>query len=184
MNPGEVWTDEAHLYDVDCSIAKDLMKAEFEGREMAYAALQFYQQNVRGFENASWVDTAPQMGVRESRRIRSRYWLTREDLKAERVFEDTVVFNRNYVHPTGHAFSVPYGCMVPQKIRNLLYTGRCIGVAHDIMDWTREIPSCTCLGQAAGTGAALALDAGCDVGAVDTVHLRRTLADAGAIIDL
>jgi uncharacterized protein with NAD-binding domain and iron-sulfur cluster len=77
MNPGEVWTDEAHVHNIDCSIAEDLMKAEFQGREMAFAALSFYHQNVPGFENASWVDTASQMGVRESRRIQSQYWLTK-----------------------------------------------------------------------------------------------------------
>jgi hypothetical protein len=52
------------------------------------------------------------------------------------------------------------------------------------MNWMREIPSCTCLGEAAGIGAALALNAGCDVGAVDSAVLRKTLTDAGAIVEL
>ena len=184
MNPGEVWTDEAHIHNIDCANARDLMESEFEGREMAYAALQFYRQNVPGFENASWVDTAPQMGTRESRRIRGKYWVTREDLKVERAFEDTVVFNQNGLLGTGHVFAIPYRSLVPEGTKNLLFTGRCVGVAHDIMDWMREIPSCTCLGQGAGTGAALALNAGCDVGAVDTALLRKTLTDAGAIVEL
>ena len=184
MNPGEVWTDEAHVYNIDCSNAEDLIKSEFRGREMAYAALQFYRQNVPGFENASWVDTAPQMGIRESRRIRSKYWLTAEDLESERDFEDTVVYNKNGILGSGHVFAIPYRCLVPQRVKNLLFTGRCIGVAHDIMDWMREIPSCTCLGQAAGSGAVLALHAGGDVGAVEPAVLRKTLIDSGAIVEL
>ena len=184
MNPGEVWTDEAHIRNIDCTNAEDLMKSEFQAREMAYAALQFYRQNVPGFKNASWVDTAPQMGIRESRRIRSKYWLTSDDLKAERDFEDTVVYNQNRILGPGHVFAIPYRCLVPQGVKNLLFTGRCIGVAHNIMDWIREIPSCTCLGQAAGTSAALALNAGCDVGAVDAAVLRKTLVDSGAIVGL
>jgi hypothetical protein len=184
MNPGEVWTDEAHIHNIDCANTRDLMESEFEGREMAYAALQFYRAHVPGFENASWVDTAPQMGTRESRRIRAKYWVTRDDVQAERAFEDTVVFNKNGLLGTGHVFAIPYRSLVPEGIKNLLFTGRCVGVAHDIMDWMREIPSCTCLGQGAGTGAALALNAGCDVGAVETALLRKTLTEAGAIVEL
>lgn len=184
MNPGEVWTNEAHVYNIDCSNANDLMESELQGREMAYKAMLFYRKYMPGFESASWVDTAPQMGIRESRRIRGKYWLTSEDLKAERDFEDTIVYNKNHLFESGHVFSIPYRCLVPQGKKNLLFTGRCISVSHDIMNWMREIPSCTCLGQAAGIGAALALNTNCDVGAVDQMVLRNTLVDAGAIVEL
>jgi len=185
LNPGEVWTDEAHLEGVDCSKAEEMMRCENWGREKAAAAFEFYRRNVPGFEQATWVDTAPQMGTRESRRIRGRYWLTGEDCRSGRKFEDCVVLNPYHPAGPGHVFGIPYRCLVPSAgPKNLLFSGRSVSVAHDIMDWMREIPSCSCLGQAAGTGAALALNAGGDVGAVETPALRKALLAAGAILEV
>ena len=185
MNKGEVWTDEAHIFGIDCSKAEDMMKSEFWGRERAVAAFEFYRKHVPGFEEATWVDTAPQMGTRESRRIRGVYWLTFEECETGRMFEDTIVLNPFRPRGSGHIFAIPYRCLVPRAgPKNLLFSGRCISVAHDVLDWMREIPSCACLGQAAGTAAALALEVKCDVGAVDTTRLRTTLVDAGAILEV
>ena len=184
MNPGEVWTNEAHIQGIDCSNTADLVRSELKGREMAYLALQFYREHVPGFEKACWVDTAPQMGVRESRRVRTQYWLTLQDVIARRMFVDTVVLENHHrrVGPP-HIYSVPYRCLVPPDIKNLLFTGRCVGVAHEIAGRVRDVASCMCLGQAAGTGAALAAEAGCDVGQVDAGELHKLLLDAGAILD-
>lgn len=185
LNPGEVWTDEAHLRGIDCSKANDMVKCEFWGREKAAAALDFYRRHVPGFEKATWVDTAPQMGTRESRRIRGKYWLTDEDCSEYRKFEDAVVLNLYHPKGPGNVFGIPYRCLVPEAgPKNLLFAGRCISVAHDVIDWLREIPSCSCLGQAAGTGAVLSLDTNCDVGAVETAKLRKTLTNAGAIVEV
>ena len=185
MNVGEVWTDEAHLRGVDCSKAEDMMKCEFWGREKAAAAFDFYRKHVPGFEAATWVDCAPQMGTRESRRIRGKYWLTKEDCEQGRQFEDNVVLNQYHPKGPGHVFGLPYRCLVPSAgPKNLIFSGRNVGVAHEIMDYMREIPSCACIGQAAGTGAALALDTDCDVGAVHLGKVRKTLVDAGAIVEV
>jgi len=185
MNRGEVWTDEAHLNNIDCSKAEDMMQSEFWGREKAASALEFYRKHIPGFEEAVWVDTAPQMGTRESRRIRGKYWLTIEDCDAGRQFEDTVLLNPYRAKGTGHVFGLPYRCLVPNMgPKNLIFAGRCVSVAHDALDRIREIPSCMCMGQAAGTGAALALDVEADVGAMDTNRLRSKLLDAGAILEI
>jgi len=185
MNAGEVWTDEAHLSGIDCSKAEDMMKCEFWGREKSAEAFEFYRKHVPGFEEATWVDTAPQMGTRESRRIKGNYWLTDADCKDYRKFEDAVVLNIYHPKGPGNVFGIPYRCLVPAAgPKNLLFSGRCVSVEHGIMDWIREIPSCSCLGQAAGTGAALSLDTGCDVGAVQTAKLRQTLVSAGAIVEV
>jgi hypothetical protein len=185
LNPGEVWTDEAHLEAIDCSKAEDMMKSENWGREKAAAAFDFYRRHVPGFEQATWVDTAPQMGTRESRRIRGKYWLTAEDCRAGRQFEDCVVLNPYHPLGPGHVFGIPYRCLLPSLgPKNLIFSGRCVSVAHDIMDWMREIPSCACLGQAAGAGAALALNVNGDVSAVETPALRRALLAGGAILDV
>ena len=185
LNRGEIWTDEAHLHAVDCSMAEGIMRAEFWGREKAAAALAFYRSHIPGFEEATWVDTAPQIGTRESRRIRGKYWLTTEDCECGRKFEDTVVLNPYRPKGPGHVFGIPYRCLVPSAgPKNLLFSGRCVSVAHDVLDLIREIPSCACLGQAAGTGAMLALNSNFEVGSVDITQLRATLLDAGSILEV
>jgi hypothetical protein len=183
MNSNEVWTNEAHIH-VDCTVAEELMRAEFYGRERAAAALEFYRKHMPGFENAQWVDTAPQLGTRESRRIKGIHWLTVEDCDSEVLFEDTVVLNPHRRKGPGHVFAIPYRCLVPLSgPKNLLFAGRCISVAHEVLDWMREIPSCACLGQAAGTGAALALDSDCVTGSVDIKRLREKLIENGAVLE-
>ncbi len=161
------------------------MRSEFWGREKAATAFAFYRKHIPGFEEATWVDTAPQIGTRESRRIRGNYWLTTEDCESGRKFEDTVVLNPYRPKGPGHVFGIPYRCLVPSAgPKNLLFSGRCVSVAHNVIDWIREIPSCACLGQAAGTGAALALDANCDVTSVDIKRLCATLVEMGAILEV
>jgi hypothetical protein len=68
-------------------------------------------------------------------------------------------------------------------VTNLLAAGRMISVDHRVHHATKEIPPCMAVGQAAGTAAALALECGGDVGAVDPGELRRRLVDAGALLD-
>ena len=58
---------------------------------------------------------------------------------------------------TGRYFQVPYGCMVPQGVDNLLVAGRCVAgdkLSHAAM---RNMMACTVTGQGAGVAAAVSL---------------------------
>lgn len=159
VNPGEVWTDDNTIGETDCSDPESLADAEFEARERAARIFKFYRENVPGFERATWIDTAPQIGVRESRLIEGRYRLKLKDIDQDVSFPDNVVLNKNYLRdPQKDVFGVPLGCLIPKSVNNLLYAGRCISVDSDILDYVREIPSCTCIGEAAGVTAAWLAD--------------------------
>jgi hypothetical protein len=84
----------------------------------------------------------------------------------------------------GALYHVPYGCLLPREVPNLLVAGRCISVDHRTHHATKEIPACMATGQAAGTAAARALAAGIDPPALDVDALRGRLAEAGAIVSL
>jgi hypothetical protein len=71
---------------------EDLTFAEMKGREMVRKVLEVYR-NVLGFEDAHLVDTAPQIGCRESRRIVGEYYLEKKDLNTE--FKDTIARANN-----------------------------------------------------------------------------------------
>jgi hypothetical protein len=74
------------------------------------------------------------------------------------------------------------GALIPAKLENLLAAGRNLSsdaVSHTFM---REIPQCWAMGQAAGTAAALAADAGVRVRDVNTGDLRKSLEKQGVFL--
>ena len=78
-------------------------------------------------------------------------------------------------------YDIPYGVMVPQKIGNLLVTGRCISATHEALASARISATAMALGQAAGTAACLALDQKVAFDHLDVAHLQQELRRQGAI---
>ena len=154
MNESEVWFDVIFINNVDATDVVDLTYAEVKGREMVRKVLEVYR-NVPGFENANLIDTAPQIGCRESRRIVGEYYLEKKDLDSE--FEDSIARANNIFSEPGRSISIPFRCLIPKGIDNLLFAGRCISVSHEVFDMMREIPCCMATGQAAGVAAGLAI---------------------------
>jgi hypothetical protein len=75
----------------------------------------------------------------------------------------------------GAAYEIPYRCLVPVNVEQLLVAGRCISTTHEALASTRLTPTVMTLGQAAGTAAALACARNVAVGNVDTHELRAQL---------
>ncbi len=132
------------------------------------------------FRQAYVADVAVTTDITESRRLRGRHVLERDDL--DRAFLDSVAVTG---HWTKYAcvYAIPYRSLLPAGTANLLVAGRCIGVDHRVHHATKEIPSCMATGEAAGTAAAMAYATG-RVGDVDVPALRHRLAACGAIVDL
>ena len=84
----------------------------------------------------------------------------------------------------GALYHIPYDCLLPEELPNLLVAGRCISVDHRTHHATKEIPACMATGQAAGTAAALAVAEGIDPTDVEVAALRGRLEAAGAIVTL
>ena len=60
--------------------------------------------------------------------------------------------------------------------------GRSIGATHEAQASIRIMPICICMGEAAGTAAALAKETGVAVADVDTDVLRARLRRNGAFV--
>lgn len=67
---------------------------------------------------------------------------------------------RNERTVAGEYFDVPYGCLLPQGVENLLVAGRCISASPLAHASLRIQQTCMSIGQAAGTAAAMSLSAG------------------------
>lgn len=191
--PDEVTVNMTRVVDIDPLDPDDLTRAEVEARGQAMELLDFFRRDVPGFENARIASTAAQIGIRESRRIRGAYTLTRDDVLSGRTFDDAIarsaypidIHNPSGSGTTTHrlvpggSYEIPYRCLVPERVDGLLVAGRCISTTHEALASTRLTPTVMALGQAAGTAAHSALENGVEPRAIDTVELRRRLAGAG-----
>ena len=172
MNKSEVWFDVVFIKNVDVTDVEDLTYAEIKGREMVRKIVDAVK-SLPGFEDAYLEDTAPQIGCRESRRIIGEYILRREDL--DESFEDSIARARNRFSKGNKSISIPYRCLIPKGVDNVLFAGRCISISHEVLDLVREIPCCMATGQAAGTAAALAIKHGVNPGDVNVKELQESL---------
>ena len=92
-------------------------------------------------------------------------------------------FHEKQLRMKRDAAQIPYSCMVPQGMDNLLAAGRCIQADGQALGPARIMATCFAVGQAAGTAAALRHAEGCAFSEVSYPVLRRHLLEHGAILD-
>lgn len=180
---------------VDGTDVVQLTHGELQGRVQAFDAFNFIKANVPGFADSYVVDLAPQIGIRETRRIVGAYQLSEDDVRDCADFDDTIGVNGWPIeaHVAGtvdfrwqrvpRGFNqLPYRMMVPQRLTNLLVAGRCASMTHEGQSSARVTGPCFAMGEAAGTAADLALSAKVAVGAVDVAVLQERLEKNGAYL--
>jgi hypothetical protein len=177
---------------VDATDARQLSAAETEGRRQIVEYMRFLRAEVPGFEAAEIAEIAPQVGVRETRRVRGAYALSGDDVIDGARFDDAIGLNAWPVekHVAGavewgfprdpdNAFNqLPWRMLVPVRVANLLVAGRCASMEHLGQSAARASGACFVMGQAAGTAAALRVQGGFSVAALQA-RLRAEGAELG-----
>lgn len=171
----------------DSKDVNELTSVEIDARHRIVKTWEYFKKNVPGFKKSVIMLTAPQLGIQGGRRIIGEYMLTEKDMETDEVFPDTIaIFPNNdngeisAKHPV---MCIPYRTMVPKtRIENLLVACRAYSTSDSINHFFNIIPFCLCLGQAAGTAAALALSAGVDVRNVNYKDLYSKLKKQGVIL--
>lgn len=194
-----------HVYGHDATDPLSVSAAEREGRRVVEKLLRFLRAYLPGQEAIELISSGPHIGVRESRRIVGEYTLTLDDYLACRTFPDDIARcayfidlhavtteaaarakqvtdgeKRSYALPTGQSHGIPYRCLIPQGIENLLVAGRCLSAERAVQGATRVMPYAFATGEAAGLAAALSLAGNGAVRAVNLPELRRRLLAQGA----
>lgn len=182
---------------IDGTDVDQLTRGELQGRRQVFDAFAFIRDNTPGFGNSYIVDIAPQIGIRETRRIIGRYRLTEDDVRDCADFPDTIGVNGwpveahvagtvEFRWPRGEnprGFNqLPFRMLLPQKVRNLYVTGRCASMTHDAQSAARVTGPCFAMGEAAGMAAGMALDAGVDCADIDVPELQRRLENHGVYL--
>ncbi len=208
VGPGTVGFNAGHLFDVDNTDPASISQALIHGRKMAAqyrdALAAFFPA---AFGNAFLVATGAQVGIRETRRIVGDYTLTLDDYMQRRSFPDEICRNSYFIdihgsretasrtieqswkgeertvrYGKGESHGIPYRCLTPRGLSNVLVAGRSISCEQAVQGSVRVMPVCLAMGEAAGVAAAMAARGTSDVHRVDTDQLRARLREAGGYL--
>ena len=175
--------------------AVQLSYGEVEGRRQCWDVFDFIREVTPGFEKSYIVEIAPQLGIRETRRVRGEAMVSEAEILDCADFPDSIGVNGWPVeaHIAGDVKFVfarkargfnqlPYRMIVPLGIENLLVAGRCASMTHEGQSSARVTGACFVMGQAAGTAAALALQAGVAPRRLEAGKLQERLERDGAYL--
>lgn len=163
---GEIYGNVTR-YPADITDIFEMTKAEIELRRQVWKVIEFYRKYMKGFEKIYLQQTFTQAGGRESRRIIGEYILKEEDILECKNFPDNIAkgsYPIDILIPDGpdiweklknSSYGIPYRCLVPKKIENLLVAGRCISCDYKALGAIRVMAICMATGQAAGVSAYL-----------------------------
>ncbi|EIQ01563.1 FAD binding protein [Opitutaceae bacterium TAV1] len=207
IGPGTYGFNAGHV-EIDNTDPASLSRAAIRGRRIAEAfrrALAEFQPEIYG--DAFLVSTGTQVGVRETRRIVGDYLLTVDDWLERRTFPDEIARNSYFIdvhssleairarpkdakpvnkfphYGPGESHGIPYRCLTPKGLRNVLVAGRCVSADRPVQGSIRVMPVCLVMGEAAGMAAAhAAQNHASDVHEVDTGFLRQRLRAEGAYL--
>jgi FAD dependent oxidoreductase len=177
---------------IDGTDVDQLTRGELQGRRQAFEAFDFIKHRTPGFENAYIVDLAPQIGIRETRRVFGAHRLTEDDVLDCADFDDAIGVNGWPVeaHVAGTVEfrwqrqargynQLPYRMVVPERVDNLFVAGRCASMTQGGQSSARVTGPCFAMGEAVGVAADLAIAGDLAVRDVPVPELQRRLTAAG-----
>ncbi len=174
----------------------DLAAAEIEARKQIREVITWLRKRVTGYEKAQVHGIGCQIGIRETRRILGKEYLSRQAFDERKKFPDGIA-RVNYpidIHnprgsgielieiPWGDYYEIPFGCLVPSGTVNLLVGSRCISVDHAIHASIRIMPVVCSIGSAAGVAAARCVKMNLPVSEVEGSQIRSRLKEYGAFL--
>ena len=172
-----------HLDGCDGTDADSMTHFEIEGRRQAMQAIEALRRYMPGGEGIRLRNFGMSIGIRDTRKIDAVYNLTEQDVREQGRFDDTIGIYPECIDgygililpTTGRYMHIPYRCMVPKQVDNLLVAGRAIGgdkVAHAA---TRNMACCAVAGQGAGIAAALSIKQNCPLDQLDIKPVQSEL---------
>lgn len=172
-----------HLAGCDGTDPDSLTRFEIEGRKQAMLAIEALRRYTPGCDGARLRNFGMTIGIRDTCKIDAHYNMTEHDVREQARFDDSVGIYPEFIDgygvlilpTTGRYMHVPYRCMLPKRVKNLLVTGRAIGgdrIAHAA---TRNMACCAVAGQGAGIAAAQSIRSGRSLDQIDIAQLQTEL---------
>lgn len=183
------------ITDINCADIMDLSWALDEGYRQIDVLMRFMHKYVPGFKHAVISQISPTLGVRETRHFKALRRVTKEDACGYVVDDETVAlcgYNIDIHSGTADhidlfqlekAFGLPFGCMVPVCVDNLILSGRTLDMDTTVFAAARVMGPLMAMGEAGGIAAAWCAKEGTCIRDVDVARLRKTLLERGAILE-
>ena len=191
LRQDEMAINMTRVRGVDGTSAESLTQGEIEVRKSIPEIVGFLRRYVPGFEAASLSGSAHQLGIRETRRIIGTYVLTASDVMKARTFPDRVAVASYFIdihhsrddsftfHVPDAPYQIPYRCLLPRRVKNLIVAGRGISTTREAMAAIRVMPTCMATGEAAGCAAALSVKEDTLPCKIDVSCLQKSLKSQG-----
>ncbi len=157
-----------YVDDADNSTADLRTRTNMRGRASMLRMYRFLREQP-GLANVRLEGMSPEVGIRETYRVRGEYLITHEDYTSGRRFDDSVCFafypidlhdKESGIHPAhlqeGVVATVPLRALVVKGVDGVLAAGRCVSSDRLANSALRVEATCMATGQAAGAAAALA----------------------------
>jgi hypothetical protein len=191
-----VWVNAVRIVG-DATNNRDVTRAEVQGRREARALFEYLRDHVPGFEAARLQQTAPTIGIRETRRLLGVATLVGDDIRQAVQPHDSIAlgawpidvhpadgFVGSHVMYVPQPYGIPYRALLPLTTDGLIAAGRCISVDREALGSVRVGATCTATGHAAGTAAALSALSGIPPRDLEIAELQSRLRSQGAIVSL
>lgn len=193
--PGERGVNATQANGLNTLTPEGILAAELELRNQIEPIVTFLRKYVQGFENCRLKSTPSTLGVRETRRVMGDYVLNDTDVETGTKKADVAVHKAWFVidihNPAGGGqaegyarqaipYDIPYGCLLPLGLENILTCGRCISGTHRAHASYRVMGICLATGQAAGVAAALSAQSDISPRALPVEQLQAALQRTGA----
>ncbi len=172
-----------HLAGCDGTDADSMTRYEIEGRRQAMLAVEALRRYMLGGEGVRLRNFGMSIGIRDTRKIDALYNVSETDVREQGRFDDSIGIYPEFIDgygglilpTTGRYMQIPYRCMLPRGVNNLLVAGRAIGgdrIAHAA---TRNMACCAVVGQGAGVAAALSISQNRRLQDIDIVPVQTEL---------
>ncbi|MEG6568090.1 FAD-dependent oxidoreductase, partial [Thermoanaerobacterium saccharolyticum] len=167
QDDGTVLVNALLIYGVDGLNQSSIEKGMELAKKELPRIVQFFRENIPGFEKAQLDGTADELYIRETRHIKGYYTLDINDVVFNRDFYDRIAIgsypvdvqatspeDTGYVYGKPVEYAVPFRCIVLEKVDNLLVVGRSASYSHLAAGSARTIPIGMAEGDAAGVASA------------------------------
>lgn len=198
-HPGALHFNATRVIALSALDSWQLGEAERRGREQVRVLADWLRAEVPAFRNAFIEAMGPQIGVRETRRIRGRYTMTGDDIRRGARFDDGIMRSGYFIDihsPTGAGdphtkdgrlgaakadfipkqyYEVPMRCLQPEGPGNLLVACRAISTTFEAHAAVRVMANMHAVGEAAGVAAGIAKRQSIEPGDVDGRLVRDAI---------
>lgn len=159
----------------------DMNEVEIRSHRFMVSHWEYFRGHAPGFEQAYMLQSASQLGVRHSRRLKGVSRVMRSQWSEGVALDDEIGVSPS-VSPKFPVISVPYRALIPLRLEGLLACGRHVSSDANSHGFMREIPQCWLTGQAAGVGAAVAANGGIAPRNVNVREVQAALRRQGVFI--